>query len=171
MKDSSIENRKYTVFGWDEFLRQLSILILLNRSNYDVMKRSSSRLSMTKPHLISHTNLTTTETDVTKKLPPIKTETINVSSSIDSTINETFRKHEKILEKLHQREEEKKKSPYDWSIVENLDDDDENLPKLKVNGRDQRQSVTHPWVMVKEMQQLRNEPILIKSTHVQVIRV
>lgn len=154
--------RKFSVFGWDEFLRQLSIFLLFNRSNSDVMSRTTRRLS--KSLFVSHQNLTSSEIDSTRKIPQLKSE-------FDSNTNEIFRKHGKILEKLHQHDEEKKKSPYDWSIVENLDENADELPKLKVDGRDQRQSVTNPWVMVKEMQHLRNEPILIKSTQFQIIRV
>jgi hypothetical protein len=85
--------------------------------------------------------------------------------------DESFRKHGKILEKLNQRqqqEELKRKqlgSIVDWSIVESIDEEDDfKLPKLKPNARDERQTISEPWSMVKNIQQLRTQPILITTT-------
>jgi hypothetical protein len=60
----------------------------------------------------------------------------------------------------------------DWSIVESIDEEENlELPKLKPNARDERQTVTEPWSMVKDMQHLRNQPLLITTTRYHMLNV
>lgn len=158
------------MFGWDEFLRQVSIFILLNRSNYDIKVNQISR--STPSILISHANVTNPiEIEVKRKLATSRNENSRLNYSKELTSNEIFRKHGKILEKLHQKEEERVRQSNFCPIVENVDEDSFLAPKLKVDAKDERQSVTTPWVVVKQMQHLRTQPILITSTRLQMIGV
>lgn len=173
----SFDIRKLSVVSWDEFLRQIAVPILLNRLNYDLKNSRSRRASiphsLTQATVISHINLTTSNVDLKRSVPT----TSKVTISPDLSFDESFRKHGKILEKLNQRnqqQEVKRKqmgSVVDWSIVENIEEDNLELPKLKPNARDERQTVSEPWSMVKEMQHLRNEPILITTTRIQMVKV
>lgn len=49
-----------------------------------------------------------------------------------------------------------------FTIVENVDE--ENIPRLQLNRRDDRRVITDPWTSAKEIGQLRNEPIVILRT-------
>mgnify|MGYP006897425981 CR=1 FL=1 len=107
----------------------------------------------------------------------VSTDSVSTTSP-ESSLNEPFRKYGKVLEKLNQRnrdEELRKKrfgSLIDWSIVESIDDEDNfEVPKLKPNAKDGRQTISEPWTVVKEMQHLRNEPILVSRTRVHIVRV
>ncbi len=93
-------------------------------------------------------------------------------------MDESFRKHGKILQKLNhqaQQEELRRKqlgSLVDWSIIEDIEEENNlELPKLKPNARDERQTISEPWVIVKDMQQLRNQPILVTTTRYQMLKV
>ena len=144
-------DRKLSVFAWEEFLRQISLLILLNRSNSDVKTQPTRRLSMANLDL-----------DARRTKKP---ETFALTSSLETNFEQNFRKHEKILDKLQQREDEaKKKSLNQCSVVECLDDEID-LPRLKSDARDERQTITQPWTIVKEMQHLRSQPVLISRVH------
>jgi hypothetical protein len=164
--------------GWDEFLRQISVPILLNRINYDLKnwqpRRASIPNHLLKATVVAHINLTSSIIDVTKE----STITPVVTTSPDFSVDNSFRKHGKVLEKLNRRsqqEELKRKqagSIVDWAILEDIEEDDSfQLPKLKPNARDERQTVSEPWSVVKDMQQLRNQPILITTTRFQMLKV
>jgi hypothetical protein len=124
--------------------------------------------------VVAHINLTSSIIDVTKE----STITPVVTTSPDFSVDNSFRKHGKVLEKLNRRsqqEELKRKqagSVVDWIILEDIEEDDSfQLPKLKPNARDERQTVSEPWSVVKDMQQLRNQPILITTTRFQMLKV
>ncbi|CAF2954013.1 unnamed protein product [Rotaria sp. Silwood2] len=174
--DETIE--KLSVISWDEFLRQVSVLIIFNRSNHDLLisrpRRASIPHNLTQATVISHINLTSHSIDLKKNVTITPTITISPDLSFDSS----FRKHGKILEKLNQRdqqEELRKKhlgSLVDWSIVESIDEEENlELPKLKPNARDERQTITEPWSVVKDMEHLRTQPILITTTRIPIVRI
>lgn len=145
--------------------------IIYNRSNYDVRTSHQRRASLThqlpkKANVISHINLTSNHVAPTVTISP------------DFTVDESFRKHGKILEKLNQRQQQEELrrkqlgSVVDWSIMENVDEENNmESPKLKPNARDERQTISEPWSIVKDMQQLRNQPILITTTRYQMLKV
>ncbi len=161
------------MIGWDEFVRQISVSILLNRSNYDL--RNEHQLRLSSQHRQSsktNVNLTSNSIDLGNVHKP------SITISPDLLANQSFRKHGKILAKLNrqQREEELRRkqmgSIVDWSIVESIDEEENlELPKLKPNARDERQTVTEPWSMVKDMQHLRNQPLLITTTRYHMLNV
>ena len=102
----------------------------------------------------------------------------SLTISSEYSTDDLFRKHGHILQKLNhreQREEMRRKkmgSIVDWSIVESVEEEDTfELPKLKPNARDERQTVSEPWTVVKDMQQLRNQPVLITTTRYQMLKV
>ena len=161
---------KLSVIGWDEFVRQISVLILLNRSNYD-LKHNQTRRGSFSHHLpknnivISHVNLTSNSIN-------------NLSIASEFSTDELFRKHGHILQKLNKRQQQeelnrkKMGSVVDWSIVESIDEEENlELPRLKPNARDERQTISEPWSVVKEMQQLRNQPLPIITTRYQMVKV
>jgi hypothetical protein len=173
-----IQIRNLSVMGWDEFLRQISVPIILNRTNYDLKTSQPRRASipnhLLKAAVVAHINLTSSTIDLTKSL--IATPVVTISP--DLSIDDTFRKHGKVLEKLNQRslqDEIKRKqagSIVDWTIMEDVEEQESfELPKLKPNARDERQTVSEPWSVVKDMQQLRNQPILITTTRFQMLKV
>jgi hypothetical protein len=160
--------RKLSVMGWDEFLRQIAVPIILNRSNYDLKKSQARRASLPnqlpKTTVISHMNLTTNNI----------TPTVIITRGFSA--DDSFRKHGKILQKLnrqYQKEELRRKqlgAVVDWSIVEDIKEDNFEVPKLKPNARDERQTISAPWLVVKDMQQLRNQPILITTTRYHMLK-
>ena len=90
------------------------------------------------------------------------------SSNIDC--NKTVSKYRRMIEKLNEQEyatELKRKqlgSLVNYSIVESIDEKENiNLPKLKPNQRDHRYVVIDPWTSARDLERLRNQPILIKS--------
>lgn len=143
----------------------------MNRVNYDIKTSQQRRASHShhlpkKTNIISHINLTSNNA----------TPIVTISSEFSA--DESFRKHGKILEKLNQKQiqdEIKRKqfgSVVDWSIIEDVDEENNlELPKLKPNARDERQTISEPWLMVKDMQQLRNQPVLITTTRYQMLKV
>ncbi|CAF1245647.1 unnamed protein product [Rotaria sp. Silwood1] len=174
--DETIE--KLSVISWDEFLRQVSILILFNRSNHDLKtsrpRRASIPRNLTQTTVISHINLTSHSVDLKKNIPITPT----ITPSPDLSMDASFRKHGKMLEKLNQRyqqEELRKKqlgSLVDWSIVESIDEEENlELPKLKPNARDERQTICEPWSVVKDMEHLRTQPIFITTTRIPMVKV
>ena len=92
--------------NWSDFLRELSLVILLNRCNDDVMSNQARRGSI-PPHLsnapvISRSKYPWVDLDApsrstfSRSITPTAA-TANLSYSCD----ESFRKHAKILEKLN----------------------------------------------------------------------
>jgi hypothetical protein len=60
----------------------------------------------------------------------------------------------------------------DWSIIESIDEEENfQLPKLKSNARDERQTISEPWSIVRDMQQLRTQPLLITTTRYHMLNV
>jgi hypothetical protein len=156
--------------NWSEFLREISLLILFNRLNDDITC-SQSRRAAIPAHL---SNASVVKRSI---LPPIEVDSpsrLTFSRSNTPTgfipCDESFRKHAKILQKLNRQEEFKRKqidSLVNFTIVENIDENNNiNLPKLKLNTRDDRRTITDPWTSVKQIEQLRNQPILIKTTRI-----
>jgi hypothetical protein len=155
---------------------------MLNRTNYDMKSGQPRRASipnhLSRATVVSHINLTSKDIDVPKKVIPIKSNPPTITTTPDLSFDNSFRKHGKILEKLDQRrqqEELKRKqlgSSLEWAIVESIDEHDNlEIPKLKPNGRDERQSISEPWSVVKDMQRLRTEPILVTTTSIQMLKV
>ncbi len=165
--------------NWGEFLRELSLLILLNRSNDDVTN-SQARQAAIPPHLsnasvILRPKFPPIENQLPRRLTVTRTNTPGTPMLPTITLDNSFRKHAKMLEKLthKNRKDEliRKQMGYNFTIVENLDEEDNiNLPKLKPNARDDRRTITDPWTSVKEMQRLRNEPILVKTTRIRMLK-
>lgn len=161
---------KLSVIGWDEFVRQISVLVLFNRSNYDLKQNQTRRGSLSYPQpknniVISHVNV-----------PSNSINNLTIASELST--DELFRKHGHILQKLNRRQQQeeinrkKMGSIVDWSIVESVDEEENlELPRLKPNARDERQTVSEPWSVVREMQQLRNEPLPIITTRYQMVKV
>ncbi|CAF1236487.1 unnamed protein product [Adineta steineri] len=161
---------KSPLMNWSEYLREISLLILLNRAN-DMT--SEGHRAPAPPHLSNAQTVVPSGTnDPSNKFPISRSNTLITSTFPTMSYDESFLKHAKLLQKIqkrHQFEELKRKqmgSNINFTIVENNDDDKGrmNLPKLKVNARDDRRTITDPWTSVKEMQQLRNEPVLIRTT-------
>jgi hypothetical protein len=159
--------------NWSEFLRELSLLILLNRSNDDVICSESRRASipahLSKASVVSRSIFPPIEIDAPSRLTFSRSYVSPTNVSCDGS----FLKHAKILEKLNQRnrqEEFRRKqigSLMNFTIVENLDEEENiYLPKLKSNARDDRKAIIDPWTAVKEIEQLRNQPILVKTTRI-----
>jgi hypothetical protein len=149
--------------NWSEFLREISLLILFNRLNDDIICSQSRRAAI--PAHLSNASVVTRST-----LPPIEVDspsrlTFSRSNTPTGFIpsDESFRKHAKILQKLNRQVD----SLVNFTIVENIDENNNiNLPKLKLNARDDRRTITDPWTSVKQIEQLRNQPILIKTTRI-----
>ncbi len=90
-------------------------------------------------------------------------------TSLDLSFDKSFRKYRKILEKLNRQEE--LCSLVDYSILENTEEKGKfELPKLKINARDERQTISEPWSVVKDMEHLRNQPILVTTTHIKMFK-
>jgi hypothetical protein len=132
-------------------------------------RRASLPRHFAKTNVISHVNLTST--NINDSHTPV------ITISNDFSANESFRKHGKILEKLNQRDQQEEfrrkqwGSLVDWSILEDMEEDQPELPKLKPNARDERQTISEPWSIVKDMQQLRNQPILVTTTRYHMIKI
>jgi hypothetical protein len=166
--------------NWEEFIREISVLILLNRSNDDITSSKTRRapipVHLAKEKHISQTNFPAIEIGLPSGLAFSRLNTPASVTLPNILCDDAFRKHAKILEKLNQRnrqDELKKKqmgSSMDCIIVESIEEENNiHLPKLKPNARDDRNAVVDPWTAVKEMQQLRNEPILVKTTRIRMI--
>ena len=161
--------------NWDEFLRETALLILLNRANDSKFSQLVPRVVLPR-HLI---NLPVVS--ASPILPAVPHKPVSRHSSLrDRTPStpflphvaddQTFSKYARILAKLKQRDiEEDARRKYtgslvDYSIVESVDEEENvNLPRLKPCARDDRLSVTDPWTAVKDIQRLRNQPILVRS--------
>ncbi len=159
---------------WSEFLRELSLFILLNRSNDDVIcsqyRRASIPPHLSKASIVSRSSFPSIENDSSSRMTFSRLNT----SAIDTSCDASFRKHAKVLAKLNRNEELKRKqinSFIDFTIVENLDEKENiNLPRLKRNARDNRKAITDPWTSVKEIEQLRNQLILIPTTRIKMLQ-
>lgn len=170
------------MINWSEFIRELSRLILLNRANNDV-KSNQTRRAAIPAHLsnalvISRSQLSTARKRSPNRMILPRLNTPGVPVVLDMTCDESFRKHAKILEKLnrnHGQEASMRKQKgffVDYTIVENNDEEENlNLPKLKANARDDRRTITDPWTSVKEIEQLRTKPILVKKTSINTIKI
>jgi hypothetical protein len=159
---------------WPEFLHEIALLILLNRSNDDVT--SSQALSASIPAHLSNAvkvlrpTFSLIEGDVSRRLSLTRSHSSIRPIFPNASYNKLFSEHARVLGKLNQRnrsEEFKGKqmnSSLNFTIVESVDEKQNiNLPKLKPNARDDRKAIIDPWTSAKEMQQLRNEPILVKT--------
>ncbi|CAF1126597.1 unnamed protein product [Rotaria sordida] len=181
--DESIEDmsKKHSVMNWGEFLSEIALLILLNRSN-DNIKRNQSRRATIPPHLSNASVVSRPEVSSTGIDSPSRVTLSRLDSTLGTPMlpniscDESFRKHAKILEKLNKQNQQeelirkKMGASMNFTIVENLDEEENiNLPKLKLNARDDRRAITDPWTSVKEIQQLRNKPVLVKTTRINVI--
>lgn len=157
--------------NWSEFLRELSLLFLLNRSNDDVISNQSRRASipahLSKASVVLRSRFPSIDINPSSRLSCSRSTTPMIGALI--SCDESFRKHGKILEKLNRKEEFIKKhmnSMINYTIVENIDEENNiNLPKLKLNARDDRRTITDPWTSVKNIELLRNQPIFIKTIY------
>lgn len=165
--------RKHKYLKWTEFLRDLSLLFLLNRSNDDVIFNQIRRASI-PPHLLQASIVSRSRFPSIIDSEQFKRRSTLSNSFVQQSViscDDIFRKHAKVLQKLnqqyHNEEQRKKESGSDvcYSIVESLDEEQTqiHLPKLKFNRRDDRRTVTDPWTLVKEMEQLRNQPIFVPN--------
>lgn len=160
---------------WTEYLRGLALLLLLNRCNDNnicsqprrasIPRHLSNVSTMSLPGFSSNEFRSSSRLALSRSITPVTLVTRNPSC------DDVFIKHAKILEKLNRKDREdefKKKqigSLIQFTIVESLDEDENiNIPKLKINGRDDRRTITDPWTSVKEMEQLRNQPIPFRIT-------
>ena len=168
--------------SWTEYLREISLLILLNRSN-SYMVHSQPRRASIPSHLMNAevvSQLTFFPVDSTSPrtfLSPRRNELIEPFLP-NISYDEALRKHAKLLQKLNERDRQnelkrKQMGPStNFRIMENINEEQMiNLPKLKVNARDDRKAVTDPWTSVKEMQQLRNSPVVVQRTRARTFKV
>lgn len=164
--------RQHSTMNWGEFLREISLVILLNRSN-DNITRNQARRAAIPSHLanasvVLRSRLPSLETSPPTRLEFSRLNTTGTPMLPDISCDESFRKHARLLEKLNrlnEREALQRKqlgSSLHFTIVENIREENINLPKLKPNARDDRRTITDPWTAVKELQQLRNTPIPLK---------
>ena len=166
---------------WPEFLREIALLVLLNRSNDDV-KSSQTRRATVPAHLaniakVLRPTFPSIGSDSSRRLSLARSNTLTRSVFPNTSCDASFCKYAKALEKLNQRnrsDESKRKqmdSSLNFTIVENhAEEKNINLPKLKSNARDDRKTIIDPWTSVKEMQQLRNEPILVTTTRMKRLK-
>ncbi len=162
------------MMNWSEFLRELSLLILLNRSNddaiYSQLRRASVPAHLSNASVVLRPRFSSVEINSSRRLTLSRSSNTPAIANVDISCDESFRKHAKILEKLN-RQEEFKSSLMNYTIVENIDEEDNiNLPKLKSNARDDRRTITDPWTSAKEIEQLRNQPILVKITRIKMLK-
>lgn len=160
---------------WSDYLRELSLVILLNRCNDDVISNQLRRGSI-PPHLsnvpiVSRSRFPSMDFDAPSRSTFSRSFTPTAAVA-NLPCDQLFRKHAKILEKLNQKnrnEEIKRKQLLNFTIVENLDEEENiKLPKLKTHARDDRKAITDPWTAVKEIEQLRNQPIFVKTTRLKI---
>jgi hypothetical protein len=158
--------------NWSDFLRELSLVILLNRCNDDVVSNQLRRGSI-PPHLlnapiVSRSRFPSIDIDAPSR--STFSRSITPGATTNLSCDESFRKHAKILEKLNKEFKKKQMgSVANFTIVESLDEEENiNLPKLKSNARDDRKAIIDPWTSVKEIEQLRNQPIFIRTTRLKI---
>lgn len=166
--------RKPLVMDWTEYLRGLALVLLLNRCNdtkvYSQPRRASIPRHLSNISTVSLPSFTSSEFRASSRFALSRSITPVTIAARNPSCDDAFTKHARILEKLNRktREEETKKkqmgSLVQFTIVENLDEEDNiNIPKLKVNRRDDRRTITDPWTSMKEIGQLRNEPIPFRT--------
>lgn len=164
---------------WSEFLHEICLLILLNRFNGDVtfsqVRRASIPGHLSNEMKVLPATFPSIERDFSRRFSLARSDTLARPIFPNTSCDELFSKHAKVLEKLNQRnrlEQLKRKqmgSSLNFTIVENFDGQENiNLPKLKLNARDDRRAVTDPWTSVNEMQRLRHEPIPVKITRLKI---
>jgi hypothetical protein len=163
---------------WPEFLREIALLILLNRSNDDVTSSEARRAPI--PAHLSYAEKVVRPTfpsDVSRRLSLTRSHTSIRPIFPNASCDKLFINHAKVLEKLNQRNRseefkgKKMNSSFNFTILESVDEKQNiNLPKLKPNARDDRKTIIDPWTSVNEMQQLRNEPILVKTTRMRMLK-
>lgn len=162
---------------WSDYLRELSLVILLNRRNDDIISNQLRRGSI-PPHLlkapiVSRSRFPSIDMNAPSRSTFLRSIT-PAAAATSLSCDELFRKHAKILEKLNKKNREglKKKqmgSIMNFTIVENLDEEEKiNLPKLKLNARDDRKAIIDPWTAVKEIEQLRTQPIFVRTTRLRI---
>ncbi|CAF0784245.1 unnamed protein product [Didymodactylos carnosus] len=169
LRISRIEKTGANVISWEEFIRKISLFILLNRTN-DYVKISCPQRAMlpnhlqpvgvAKSHIISHLTFAgrTTPADDDEETDVQIEQKIH---QLTEQQREAFSKYTKIFSKRSEQEKIK-----EWSIVENDDSDHQTfLPKLKSDAKDGRQSIAEPWLVVKDMQLLRVDPIDISTIY------
>ncbi|CAF3348328.1 unnamed protein product [Rotaria socialis] len=175
-------SQNLSLMNWSEFLREISLLILLNRSNgghAHQQARATIPAHLSNLLFFSGSKLSTNEEDSLSRVTFSRIETPSASMFLpDISFDDSFRKHAKILEKLNKRDQQpisKRKqigSSIYYTIIEDIEKKENiNLPKLKLDARDDRRAITDPWTSVKEIQQLRNMPILVKKTSVNIIKI
>src|SRR5690242_21517768 len=103
MITSDFFGRNLSIMNWSDFLCELSLLILLNRSNDNVIINQTRRASI-PPHLsnvsaVSRRSSPSIEIDLPSRMILSRTSTPSTNVSCD----DLFRKHEKILEKLNRQ--------------------------------------------------------------------
>ncbi|CAF1277786.1 unnamed protein product [Rotaria magnacalcarata] len=175
-------SQKLSLMNWSEFLRAISLLILLNRSNggrAHQQARATIPAHLSNSLFFSCSKLSTNEGDSLSRLTFSRIETPSTSVFLPGiSFDNSFRKHAKILEKLNKQNQQaisKRKhtgSLMNYTIIEDIEAKENiNLPKLKPDARDDRRAITDPWTSVKEIEQLRNMPILVKKTSVNIIKI
>ncbi|CAF2669786.1 unnamed protein product [Rotaria sp. Silwood2] len=179
MEDTS---KKNSLMNWGEFLREISLLILLNRSNKNItnsqVRRATIPVHLKDASVVSRSKLPPIGTDSSSRVTFSRLESTPGTPMLPNiSCDESFCKHAKILEKINKRDQQeqltrkKMGSSTSFTIVESIDEEENiNLPKLKSNARDDRKAITDPWTSVKEIQQLRNQPILVKTARISIIK-
>lgn len=152
--------------AWEEFLREIAVLLLFNRANKNKINNETQRAPQPR-HLADatvvsysrrHLEYAGSERSSTRSITPL------VHFLPTLWMAKPFIKHARILGKISERDqrEERRRTqlglPVGVRIIETIDEQDEiNLPKLKPTARDNRNAVVDPWTSVKYMQQLRDE--------------
>ncbi|UJR07782.1 hypothetical protein I4U23_012064 [Adineta vaga] len=142
---------KHRVLTWEEFLCQISVPMILNRSNFEIQQVQTYLVSI---------------------LPPVP-ETKVEFSYMNRMKNQIIITEDLSWDKYRKIEKRRSKSALPRAlIVENLEKKENfERPKLKLNVRDERQTISEPWSMVKQMEHVRNEPILISITSTRILRI
>ncbi|CAF3492489.1 unnamed protein product [Rotaria sp. Silwood1] len=182
-EDMEGTSRKNSLMNWGEFIREISLLILLNRSNNNItnnqVRRATLPAHLTNAVVVSRPQLPSIGIDSSSRVQFSRLDSTPGTPMLPNiSCDESFRKHAKILEKINKRDQQeeltrkKMGASMSFTIVESIDEEEDiKLPKLKSNARDDRRTITDPWTSVKELQQLRNQPVLVKTTRISVIKI
>ena len=157
--------------AWEEFLREIALLLLFNRANKNKINNETQRAPKPR-HLVdapvvirSHPHLGYEGSE------QLSTRSITPPIHFLPTLwmAKPFIKHARILGKISERDQSEQWRrtqlglPVDAHIIETIDEQDEiNLPKLKPTARDDRLATVDPWTSVKYMQQLRDECLPVR---------
>ena len=158
--------------AWEEFLREIALLLLFDRANKNKMNNEPQR-ALKPPHLADaavvtysprHLEHGGSERSSTRSITP----SVQFLPTLWSA--KPFVKHARILGKISERDQrdEWRRTQLGLStnvhVIETIDERDEiNLPKLKPTARDDRNAIVDPWTAVKYMQQLRDACLPVKS--------